>query len=134
MIIWFGQSIKGIPAISFLIILSIIDFMSGTLVAFDRKKLNSSVSFRGMMKKAMMFMVIAMFIVVGKITGDTFPFAKITAMAFCFTESKSIIENAAALGIRLPSFIIDAFEKARAAKIEKLNQSAPKNPTRKIKE
>lgn len=89
-----------------------LDYITGVAAAFMTKKANSKLSWRGILKKFVMLLVLSMAHILDVYvlkTGDNGA-AMMTLVEFLFisNEGLSIIENAGKLGIKLP----DALQKA----------------------
>lgn len=97
-----------------LIAFMILDYVSGVLVAVIEKRLSSEVGFRGLAKK----FLILVFVAVGHIA-DTYilggtPAAMSAVMLFYIAnEGISIIENAAALGLPVPKKLTSIMEQIK---------------------
>ena len=97
-----------------LIAFMILDYVSGVLVAIAEKKLSSEVGFRGLAKK----FLILVFVAVGHIAdayilGGT-PAAMSAVMLFYIAnEGISIIENAASLGLPVPKKLTSIMEQIK---------------------
>ncbi|MBE5714847.1 MAG: holin [Ruminiclostridium sp.] len=91
-----------------------LDYITGVIVAVIEKRLSSEVGFRGLAKK----FLILVFVAVGHIA-DTYilggtPAAMSAVMLFYIAnEGISIIENAAALGLPVPKKITGLMEQIR---------------------
>lgn len=91
-----------------------LDYISGVIVAIIEKRLSSEVGFRGLAKK----FLILVFVAVGHIA-DTYilggtPAAMSAVMLFYIAnEGISIIENAAALGLPVPKKLTSIMEQIR---------------------
>lgn len=91
-----------------------LDYISGVIVAIIEKRLSSEVGFRGLAKK----FLILVFVAVGHIA-DTYilggtPAAMSAVMLFYMAnEGISIIENAAALGLPVPKKLTSIMEQIR---------------------
>ncbi len=91
-----------------------LDYISGVVVAIIEKRLSSEVGFRGLAKK----FLILVFVAVGHIA-DTYilggtPAAMSAVMLFYIAnEGISIIENAAALGLPVPKKLTSIMEQIR---------------------
>ena len=91
-----------------------LDYITGVIVAIIEKRLSSEVGFRGLAKK----FLILVFVAVGHIA-DTYilggtPAAMSAVMLFYIAnEGISIIENAAALGLPVPKKITGLMEQIR---------------------
>lgn len=101
-----------------------LDYISGVLAAIGGRKLSSKVGFRGIAKK----LLILVFVALGHIT-DTYvlggvPAAMSAAMLFYIAnEGISIVENAAALGIPVPQKIKSVLEQIKNKSGEDDNES-----------
>ena len=80
-----------------ILLLVIIDYFSGVLKAVYNKQLSSSVGYKGIVKKIMMFVVIALACVMQKLIGDSTPLREVTISFFIANEGISLLENAAAI-------------------------------------
>lgn len=91
-----------------------LDYISGVIVAIIEKRLSSEVGFRGLAKKFLMLV----FVAVGHIA-DTYilggtPAAMSAVMLFYIAnEGISIIENAAALGLPVPKKLTNIMEQIK---------------------
>ena len=91
-----------------------LDYISGVIVAIIEKRLSSEIGFRGLAKK----FLILVFVAVGHIA-DTYilggtPAAMSAVMLFYIAnEGISIIENAAALGLPVPKKLTSIMEQIR---------------------
>ena len=91
-----------------------LDYITGVIVAIVEKRLSSEVGFRGLAKK----FLILVFVAVGHIA-DTYilggtPAAMSAVMLFYIAnEGISIIENAAALGLPVPKKLTSIMEQIR---------------------
>lgn len=91
-----------------LLILMMIDFVTGFIIAWDRGKISSTVSRRGAIKKAVaLCLVLAMKVLCMAISLDL-DLAAMLAGYFCLTEAISIAENASRAGWALPPFLTKA--------------------------
>ena len=95
-------------------ILIVCDIITGLFCAIASKTLNSTTSFRGMTRKAVMFIIIGMAATIEPFTGEI-PLARLVALFYCIAEVISILENAAMLGVPLPKILVDSVEKLRKA-------------------
>ena len=97
-----------------LVALIALDYVTGVIDSIIQKKLSSAVGFRGILKKCMIMLVVAMSYVV-----DTYVFnldgILSTAVKFFFiaNEGISILENAASIGVPIPKRLIDALEQLK---------------------
>lgn len=120
LLIMLDKLVREIPALELLIWLSILDMASGTVLACIKRKLNSHTSFKGVMKKTLMFIFVMAMILLEKETG--YSVGKVTALWFAFSEVISITENLHAAKVPLPPQIIKWLRKAQESTADKLEQ------------
>lgn len=78
-----------------ILLFAVLDYFTGLLKAFYKKQLSSEIGFKGIIKKIMVFVVVAVAYNVQKMTGDTIPLREIVIVFFICNEALSILENAA---------------------------------------
>lgn len=91
-----------------------LDYVTGIIVAVLNKKLSSETGFKGLAKKLLILVFVALgHIIDAYILGGT-PAAMSAVMLFyCANEGISIIENAAALGLPVPRKIRQIMEQIK---------------------
>ena len=77
-----------------IVILMVLDYVTGLLKAIYNKKLSSEIGFKGLIRKITIFIVIATAYVIQGIMGDEIPLREITILFFIANEGISLIENA----------------------------------------
>ena len=97
-----------------LVILMALDFVTGLTAAFVRKSINADISFKGLAKKLMMFVMIYAGHLISVPLRAGFDIGEILALAFLVNEAISITENCAAVGIPIPPFLMQTLAKARS--------------------
>mgnify|MGYP002529994470 FL=1 len=101
-------------ALEILLIVIIIDYLTGVAGAFKTKTVNSSIGYTGIMKKASIFAIVILAVQIDRITQNpNHLFRNSTAFFFIANEALSIIENAGIIGIKLPNFLQSALVKLR---------------------
>ena len=80
--------------LSALIALVILDYITGVLKAIVTKSLSSSVGFKGLVKKVVIFIVVATAVVVQSVVGEAVPLREIVIVIFLCNEGISLLENA----------------------------------------
>lgn len=78
-----------------LLSLTVLDYITGIAKAVYSKTLSSNAGFRGLLKKVMIFIVIAAACIVQGIVGNSLPLREIVIMFFIANEGLSLLENAA---------------------------------------
>ena len=86
-----------------------LDILSGWTRAFIQKKLSSNESFRGMAKKVLILVIVAVAAQADRLAGTDL-LRKAACAFYCATEAISIIENCAAVDVLVPAFLRDALE------------------------
>jgi toxin secretion/phage lysis holin len=87
------------------------DYVTGLLVGFKEKQINSYRAFRGIAKKVGMFTFVIIANQLDIVTGNEGGFLRDTMLWFLIgTEGISIVENIGKLGVKPPEFIIKALE------------------------
>ena len=108
-----------------ILLFAVLDYFTGILKAIYKKVLSSEIGFKGIVKKIMVFVVIAVAYHVQKITGDMIPLREIVIVFFICNEALSILENAAEF-IKIPQQLKDVLLQLRdknAAKAEEKEES-----------
>lgn len=94
--------------ITALITLIILDYITGIIAAVAEKKLSSEVGARGIAKKVIMLLVVAVANVADRdIIGEGNVLRSVTAMFYIANEGISLLENGARLGVPMPKKLID---------------------------
>ena len=91
-----------------LIVFAAVDYATGVLAAIIKKKLNSSVGFKGIAKKVLMFLIVGIANIVDVRliqTGSAFRTA--TIIFYLANEGVSLLENSARCGLPIPKKLKD---------------------------
>ena len=124
---WLGYFLGGCDGLLYaLIAFVVIDYITGVLCAIYDKNLSSSVGFKGICKKVLIFLMVGVgHILDTKVIGT----GSVLRTAFIFfyisDEGISLIENAAHLGLPIPQKLRDVLEQLhnRAEKEENNGES-----------
>lgn len=106
------------PAWQALAILNVLDVITGLIVAGMAKAITSEASFRGMAKKALMWVLLGAAEVFSRnaeaMAGidASVPGGAVVAAYYCLTELVSIVENVARAGVPLPGPVAALMQKA----------------------
>lgn len=96
-------------ALEILLIIMILDYITGVASAFKRKTVSSNESYMGLLKKACIFVIIILSAQIDRMTGNgNSVFRNCTAFFFVANDALSIMENVGELGVKLPSFLRSA--------------------------
>lgn len=80
--------------LSALVALVILDYVTGVLKAIVTKTLSSEVGFIGLIRKIVIFIVVATAVIVQKVIGNAIPLREIVIIFFACNEGISLLENA----------------------------------------
>lgn len=78
-----------------ILFLAVVDYITGVIKAVYKKKLSSEIGFKGLLKKIVMFIVIAVAFAIQGLMGNTIPLREIVIMFYIANEALSLLENAA---------------------------------------
>lgn len=93
-------------ALEIMLIVVVMDYVTGVTAACVTKTLKSSTGYEGIVKKGTMFLIVILAAQVDKLTNNSSDiFRTCTAFFFIANESLSIIENAQKIGIEFPTFL-----------------------------
>lgn len=84
-----------------LIILIVLDYVTGVISAAYEKKLSSAIGYKGIIKKVIMVLVVGVAVTLQRILPEGVPLREITILFFVANEGLSVLENAAKI-IPLP--------------------------------
>jgi toxin secretion/phage lysis holin len=101
-------------ALEILLIVIVLDYLTGVASAFKSKTVSSSEGFMGLVKKASIFLIVILAAQIDRITGNTAAiFRTCTAFFFIANDALSILENVGEMGVKLPAFLKNALIKLR---------------------
>lgn len=93
-------------ALEILLIMMILDYITGVASAFHTKTVSSSEGYLGILKKASIFAIVIVAAQLDRLTGNAHSlFRNCTAFFFVANDTLSILENVGELDIPLPSFL-----------------------------
>ena len=95
-----------------IVVLVIVDYLTGVGKAIVNKELSSTVGFKGLFKKILIFVVIAVSVEMQKIIWDGVPLREIVIMFYIANEGISFIENVSEF-LPLPEKMKDIFIQIR---------------------
>lgn len=96
------------PLFQALLILQVIDFLTGFLVAYGNRVVSSDASRKGMVKNVVALLLVLAVKVLSGAYNLGFDMAAMVAGWFCITEVISIVENAKRAGWAIPRFLTKA--------------------------
>lgn len=90
-----------------LLVVIVLDYLTGILKAIHNRELSSEIGFKGIAKKVMCLLVVALAFVIENVTAHTLPLREIVIMFFIANEGLSILENAAGAGLPVPQKLVE---------------------------
>lgn len=95
-----------------LVTMIVIDYITGVIRAIYRKKLSSSIGFKGILKKALCLMIVGLSVALQNVMPEGLPLREITILFFIANEGISVLENAAGV-IPLPKKLLNVLVQIR---------------------
>lgn len=97
-----------------LLIIIVLDYITGIIKALIKKKLNSTIGIKGIIKKLGYLLVVILVTNIDNILGDnTQALRTLVLYFFIANESISILENWALIGLPLPQKLYNSLEKLK---------------------
>ena len=93
----------------------ILDYISGVIAAVITREVNSKKGFAGILKKVLMFCVVAVAHIVDSATGAGGVLRALTIGFLLANESISVLENCGRCGIPLPKRLLEILEQLKNA-------------------
>lgn len=100
-------------AIQSLLIIMVVDYLTGIASAIYNKELSSKIGFKGILKKFSYLCVVALSVVIDNLTGQSGLIRTLVIYFFVANDGLSIIENMTEMGVKLPQKLIDALEQIK---------------------
>ena len=100
-------------ALKSLLVVIVIDYITGVASAFYNKKLSSKVGFRGIIKKFCYICIVALSVVIDNLIGQHGVIRTLVIYFFVANDGLSIIENMSEMGVKLPPKLKDSLEKIK---------------------
>lgn len=96
-----------------LAVLVVADYISGVIAAYIKNELNSKRGFAGILKKVLLFCVVAVANIVDTATNAGGVMRSLSIGFLMANEGISVLENCARCGVRLPERLLKALEQLR---------------------
>ena len=100
-------------ALQCLLIMIILDYISGIARAIYNKNLDSKIGLKGILKKFMYLVIVCVSVIIDKIVGNTGAVRTLVIYFFVANDGLSIIENMGKMGIPLPKKLIDTLNQLK---------------------
>lgn len=95
-----------------------LDYVTGVLKGIYLKQLSSETGFRGLLKKIVMFIVIAVAYLIQMLIGGTIPLREVVITFYICNEALSLLENAAVF-VPIPEKLKDVLLQLRDKEIDR---------------
>lgn len=95
-------------AMQCLLVAIVLDYISGIIKAFILKQLSSSIGLKGILKKFGVLVVVALAVLIDRVTGESGAIRTLVIYYFVANEGLSIIENMGLAGLPIPKSIKEA--------------------------
>lgn len=100
-------------ALKSLIVIMMIDYITGVASAIYNKKLSSKIGFKGIIKKFSYLCIVALSVVIDNLIGQNGVIRTLVIYFFVANDGLSIIENMAEMDIKLPKKLVDSLEQIK---------------------
>ena len=100
-------------ALQSLLIVIVIDYITGVSSAIYNKKLSSKVGLKGIIKKFCYLCIVALSVVIDNLLGQSGMIRSLVIYFFVANDGLSIIENMADMNIKLPKKLIESLEQIK---------------------
>ena len=100
-------------ALQSLLIVIVIDYLTGIASAIYNKELSSKIGFKGIIKKFSYLLVVALSVVIDNLLGQSGLIRSLVIYFFVANDGLSIVENMAEMNIKLPKKLIDALDQIK---------------------
>lgn len=97
-------------ALMSMVIVVVIDYITGVASAFYNKKLSSKQGLKGIIKKFCYFLIVALAVVIDNLLGQSGIIRTLVIYFFVANDGLSVIENMAEMDVKLPRKLIDALD------------------------
>ena len=96
------------------LVIMVLDYITGVIKAVYRKELSSEVGYKGILRKIMVLVVVALANVVQRLTGGAALLREMVIMFYIANEGISVLENAAEILPNMPNGIKDILLQIRS--------------------
>ena len=103
-------------ALKTLLIMIVLDYITGICKAIHNKKINSLIGAKGIVKKVGYLIIVAMSVLLDQVVGDTGAIRSLVIYFFVANEGISILENWGSIGLPLPKKIFDVLDQIKNEK------------------
>lgn len=114
----FGWLIGGFDVLLYVLIAFVaLDYITGILLAICNKSISSQIGFKGICRKALIFVIVTMGNIIDNyILASGSALRTMTIIFYLSNESISILENASAMGLPIPQKLKDSLQQLNSKK------------------
>jgi len=95
-----------------IVFLAVVDYVTGIIKGIYTKSLSSEIGFKGLLKKIVVFIIIAVAFAMQNLMNNTIPLREVVIMFYIANEALSLLENAA-IFIPIPQKLKDVLLQLR---------------------
>ena len=106
-------------ALQCLLVAIVIDYITGLIKSYKSASLNSKVGIKGLLKKVGILCLVALTVVIDKLTGNTGYVRTMVIYYLVANEGLSILENLGEVGIIVPEFLKKRLEQLKETESDK---------------
>lgn len=110
-------------ALKTLLILMVLDYITGLCKAIVNKEINSIIGAKGIIKKVGYLVIVAVSVLLDEIVGNTGAIRNLVVYFFVANEGISILENWGKIGLPLPPKVLEVLEQIKSENGGKKNGS-----------
>ena len=101
----------------------VLDYITGVIVAYINKDVDSKIGFRGILKKSLILILLIVGVMLDRLIGSEWTFRTAVCYFFIGNEGWSIIENIGKTGMNIPNKLKNALSQLKnEEKIDKENE------------
>ena len=94
-------------ALKVLIVFIALDYVTGVIVAFINKEIDSKIGFKGILKKSLILIVLIVGVLLDRLLASEWTFRTVVCYFFIGNEGWSVLENIGKAGLPLPDRLMD---------------------------
>ncbi len=115
----------GVWDLSLMVLVTVmaLDYITGITRAYINKQINSEYGFRGLVKKLTIFYVLILAVLIDRLIGEGWIFRTLVCFWYTGNEGASVLENAASMGLPIPSQLVDALQQLKQGNKKYNNKS-----------
>lgn len=97
-------------AIITLLIMMCFDYLTGVISAIYNKKLSSKIGFKGILKKVLMLIIVAVATLIDRLIGESGAIRTVVVYYYVANEGISILENLVECNVKFPKKLVEILD------------------------